>query len=216
MPERIIVMNTKLHYMKTSILTSLLLVAVAGLSSFIRPDLQKFQVDTRASSLQWTATKVTGFHTGTAPLQSGELVTDGKIIRQGSFEIDLASLTVTDITDPASNAKLVGHLKNEDFFNTSAHPKASFVINSVAQKSGDEYVVKGKLTIKGISKDLEFPATVKQDGKKLTASARIKVNRTQYDIRFRSSSFFENLGDKAIADEFELDLKLVANLQTGV
>jgi hypothetical protein len=77
--------------------------------------------------------------------------------------------------------------------------------------SGSNPLETSKLTIKGNTKDIEFPATVKQEGKKLTASAKIKVNRTHYDIRYGSKSFFDNLGDKAIGDEFELDLKLVAN-----
>ena len=169
-----------------------LAAVVIALSSFDDPAPVKFQVDTKASTLVWTASKITGSHTGTVPVKAGEIITDGKSIKQGSFELDLASLTVTDVTDPSGNAKLVGHLKNEDFFNTSVHPKASFVITSAVPKAGEEYTVKGKLTIKG-------------------ASAKIKVNRTHFDIRYRSSSFFENLGDKAINDEFELDLKLVAN-----
>lgn len=188
-----------------------LAAVVIALSSFDDPAPVKFQVDTKASTLVWTASKITGSHTGTVPVKAGEIITDGKSIKQGSFELDLASLTVTDVTDPSGNAKLVGHLENEDFFNTSVHPKASFVITSAVPKAGEEYTVKGKLTIKGITKDIEFPAVIKQDGKKLTASAKIKVNRTHFDIRYRSSSFFENLGDKAINDEFELDLKLVAN-----
>jgi polyisoprenoid-binding protein YceI len=197
--------------MKTKITFLTLLTAIISLSSFTAPAPVKFQVDTKASTLNWTASKVTGTHKGTVPVQAGELTVDGKTIKQGSFEIDLASLAVTDITDPTNNAKLVGHLKSPDFFNTAAHPKATFVIGSVTPRTGDEYTVKGKLTIKGITKDIEFPATVKQEGKKLTASAKIKVNRTHYDIRYGSKSFFDNLGDKAIDDEFELDLKLVAN-----
>ena len=196
--------------MKAHALSSFLVAGLIGLSSFTKPAPTKFQVDTKASSLVWKATKVTGSHTGTAPLQSGELVTEGKAIKQGSFDIDLSSLTVTDVTDPAGNAKLVGHLKSEDFFSTATHPKATFVITSISPKSGDDYTVKGKLTIKGITKDHEFPATVKQDAKKLTATAKIKVNRTQYDIKFRSVNFFENLGDKAISDNFDLDVTLIS------
>jgi polyisoprenoid-binding protein YceI len=110
----------------------------------------------------------------------------------------------------------VGHLKNEDFFNVAKFPKSTFEVISVTPKAGDEYLVKGKLTIKGITNDVEFPATIKNDGKKLTATAKIIVDRTKYDIRYGSSSFFDNLGNKAISNEFELDLNLVASLQTGV
>jgi len=197
--------------MKTKISFFALVAAAITLLSFTTTPPVKFQVDTKASTIVWTATKVTGSHSGTVPVKTGEIVADGKVIKQGNFEIDLASLTVTDITDPSGNAKLVGHLKSPDFFNTAAHPTASFTIQSVTPKSGDEYSVKGKLTVKGITKDIEFPAVIKQEGKKLIATAKVKVNRTHYDIRYGSNSFFDNLGDKAISDEFELDLKLVAN-----
>ena len=193
-----------------------LFIVVGGLLAFKAPAPVKYKVDTKASTLAWTGKKVTGEHTGNVPLAAGELTVDGKLVKQGTFDIDLSGLTVTDVTDASSNAKLVGHLKGDDFFSTTKFPKASFVLTSFTPKSGDDYTVKGKLTIKGITNEVEFPATVKTDGKKLTASAKIVVDRTKYDIRFRSTSFFENLGDKAISNDFELVLNLVANAQAGV
>ncbi len=196
--------------------TALVALAVVTLLSFTTPAPVKFKVDPKASTLVWTGKKVTGQHTGNVNITSGEITTEGKLVKQGTFEIDLTSLTVTDIKDEGSNAKLVGHLKNEDFFNVAKFPKSTFEVSSVTPKTGDEYLVKGKLTIKGITNDVEFPATIKNDGKKLTATAKIIVDRTKYDIRYGSSSFFDNLGNKAISNEFELDLNLVASLQTGV
>lgn len=202
--------------MKTLWRAHLAMFVVGGLLAFTVPAPVKYKVDTKASTLAWTGKKVTGEHTGNVPLASGELTVDGKLVKQGTFDIDLSALTVTDVTDASSNAKLVGHLKGDDFFSTAKFPKASFVLTAFTPKSGDDYTVKGKLTIKGITNEVEFPATVKSDGKKLTASAKIVVDRTKYDIRFRSTSFFENLGDKAISNDFELVLNLVANAQAGV
>jgi polyisoprenoid-binding protein YceI len=198
--------------MKASILKPFLFIALTlSLSSFLEnPGSEKFQVDTQASTLIWTASKVTGTHTGAVPLASGELIVEGKGIKQGHFEIELSSLTVTDITNPEANAKLVGHLKSDDFFSTSKFPKAIFVLTSATPTSGAEYQLKGKLTIKGITHEIEFPATILRENKKITASAKITVDRTLYDIRFRSKNYFENLGDKAIDNNFTLDLKLVA------
>ncbi len=194
----------------------LTLAAIFALLAFIVPPATfKFKVDTKASTLTWVGKKVTGQHTGAIAISSGEIITEGKVAKQGSFEIDVNSITVTDITDKDGNAKLVGHLKSDDFFATEKFPKAAFVIGSISPKSGNEYTVKGKLTIKGITNDIEFPATITNDGKQVLANAKIIVDRSKFDIRFRSKSFFENLGDKVIYDEFELDLKLVANLQTG-
>ncbi|RAW00622.1 YceI family protein [Pseudochryseolinea flava] len=197
-------MNTKTVFKSFAILLGL-----AGLFAFT-PKPTKFQVDTKSSTLLWTARKVTGSHNGAVPIAAGELVIDGKNITQGNFEIDLSGLTVADITNPESNARLVGHLKGEDFFSTEKFPKANFVLTSAALKSGQEYLVKGKLTIKGITNDIEFPATIVKEAKKVTATAKITIDRTKYDIRYRSKNFFENLGDKAIEDNFDLDLKLVA------
>ncbi|MCE2996592.1 MAG: YceI family protein [Cyclobacteriaceae bacterium] len=194
----------------------LVFAAIFALLAFIIPPAAfKYKVDTNASTLNWVGKKVTGQHNGSIALSSGEIVTEGKTIKQGSFEIDVNSITVADITDKDGNAKLVSHLKSDDFFATEKFPKATFVIGSVISKSANEYIVKGKLTMKGITNDIEFPATITNDGKQIAATAKIIVDRSKFDIRFRSRSFFENLGDKVIYDEFELDLKLIAILQSG-
>ena len=201
--------------MKTKINLNYVPLSLAAVFAFlafiIPPPASKFKVDTKASTLTWLGKKVTGQHTGTIGISSGELIGEGKSIKEGSFEIDVNSLTVTDIADPSSNAKLVGHLKADDFFGVSKFPKATFVISSISPKSGNDYTVKGKLTVKGKTNDIEFPATITNDGKKVTANAKIVVDRTKFDIRYGSKTFFENIGDKAISDEFELTLKLVAN-----
>jgi polyisoprenoid-binding protein YceI len=190
------------------------ILLIAGLSSFLEyPATEKFQVDTKTSALVWKAKKVTGEHTGTVQLSAGDLTTEGKTIKEGNFDIDLTSLTVTDISNPEANAKLTGHLKSDDFFSVEKYPKASFVLSSATVKSGNDYLVKGKLTIKGITRDIDFPAVIIRDAKKITATAKIIVDRTKYDIRYRSPNFFENLGDKAIDDEFALELNLVALAQ---
>jgi polyisoprenoid-binding protein YceI len=196
---------------------SALAIALASTFAFVKaPAPSKFKVDSKASTLTWVGKKVTGEHSGTIAIASGELIAEGKTLKQGTFDIDINSITVTDITDAEYNAKLVGHLKGDDFFGVSKFPKASFVISSITPKTGAEYTVKGKLTIKGKTNDIEFPATINNDGKQVTANAKIVVDRSKYDIRYGSKSFFDNLGDKAISDEFELNLKLVATLQTGV
>ena len=168
-------------------------------------------VDTKSSKLTWGAKKVTGTHAGTVPIESGSLIVDGDKLKGGSFVADVKSLVVTDITDADMNGKLTGHLKSDDFFSVEKHPQAKLVISSVTPKGGDAYDVVGKLTIKGITEEVKFPATVKSDAKKVTANAKVKVDRTKYDIKFRSSNFFENLGDKAIDNDFTLDVNLVAN-----
>ncbi len=169
------------------------------------------KVDTKSSSVTWGAKKVTGTHAGTVPLESGSLVVDGDKLKGGSFVADIKNLVVTDITDKEMNGKLTGHLKSDDFFSVEKHPQAKLVISSVTPKGGNAYDVTGKLTIKGITEEVKFPATVKSDAQKVTATAKVTIDRTKYDIKFRSTNFFENLGDKAIDNDFTLDVNLVAN-----
>lgn len=169
-----------------------------------------FKINPEQSKLTWLAKKVTGEHTGTINVTNGTLSLDNKILKGGSFELDTKSITVTDITDKESNAKLLGHLKSDDFFAVEKFDKATFNITSAQKNSDASYTVKGKLTIKGITNEISFPASVKQEGNKVIANAKIIVDRTKYDIKFRSKSFFENLGDKTIYDDFELNIQLVA------
>ena len=199
--------------MKNRILkiSALSLLAVVAVSFAERPTAEAYKVNPKESSLSWKGKKVTGEHTGNINLASGSLTWDGKTLKGGNFDIDVTSITVTDLTDAGSNAKLLGHLKSDDFFGVEKFPKASFIITSAVAKGDNNYAVKGKLTIKGITNDVEFPAQVKAEGKKVSATAKILVDRTKYNIKFRSAKFFENLGDKAIADDFELDVKLVAS-----
>jgi polyisoprenoid-binding protein YceI len=174
---------------------------------------QSFKVDNQGSKLTWQAKKATGEHNGEVKISNGQFISDNNTLKSGSFDIDLNTITDADLTDQASNDKLVSTLKSETFFSTDKFPKASFVIVSATKTTGNQYDIKGKLTIKGITNDVSFPATLAISGKKLNATAKITVDRTKYDIKFRSKNFFENLGDKVIYDDFDLNVNLVANAQ---
>lgn len=194
------------------ILLFLAAVSSAALFSFKAGKEASYKVDAKQSSLVWVGKKVTGEHKGNIEVSSGSFIIADKKLKGGNFELNVAGLTVTDIAEADKNAKLVEHLKNDDFFSTAKFPKAKFVITSVTSKGGDNYDVTGNLTIKGITHPTTFPAVVKADAKTLTATGIVTVNRTKYDIKYKSASFFENLGDKAIYDDFTLDVKLVAAL----
>jgi polyisoprenoid-binding protein YceI len=170
---------------------------------------KKYVVDTAATNLTWLAKKVTGQHNGTVKVSGGDITIDGVKVSAGNFTIDMNSMVILDIQG-GSNAKLLGHLKSDDFFSVEKFPTTSFVLTSVTQKSGNTYTVKGKLTIKGITQNIEFPAEIGFSGKTMTAKAKITVDRTKFEIKYRSANWVENLGDKAIYDDFELELNLVA------
>lgn len=174
----------------------------------------KFVVNTSQSTLNWKGEKVTGEHSGTVQIAGGELTVVNDQFKAGTFTINMSSITVTDIKDPGTNAKLLGHLKSDDFFSTAKYPTSTFEATSIAPAGqAGNYLVKGNLTIKGITQAIEFPASIVINGKNLMATATIKVDRTKFDIRYGSKSFFQSIGDKAIYDDFTIDVKLVATLQ---
>jgi polyisoprenoid-binding protein YceI len=173
----------------------------------------KVKVDVTNSQLSWLGKKVTGEHNGTISLKSGQLEMNGKNFVGGSFEIDMASIDHADIEDPKWNAKLVGHLKSDDSFSVEKFPVSKFVITEVKSinKDGNNSHIKGELTIKGITKIIEFPVKIEQNESGITATAQIVIDRSKFDVRYGSGSFFENLGDKLIYDDFTMDVKLITS-----
>lgn len=201
--QKAIRQNPKL---KTMNLKKILMTAATAsiIMSFTAKD-DQYKVDAEKSKLVWIGKKVTGSHTGAITIAEGSLNVKSKKVTGGSFVLDM-----TSITDIDKNERLVGHLKSDDFFSTEKHPKATFVITTITPAEKDQYTIKGNLTIKGITNEVAFPATIQNLGKQITAKAKILVDRTKFDIKFRSGNFFENLGDKAIEDNFELNVELVA------
>lgn len=172
---------------------------------------QTYKVDAEKSTINWLAKKVTGQHEGTVKLKSGELLFAKKTFKGGSFVINMQSIVCTDLKDEETNAKLIGHLKSDDFFSVDKFTDATLVITKVVPKGKVDYQIKGKLTIKGITNDIEFPATVSLSNGKVVGSAKISVDRTKYNVRYGSSKFFDSLGDKTINDVFEIFVKLEAS-----
>lgn len=170
-----------------------------------------YKLDPAASKITWTAKKVTGSHTGDVKFATGSLAADDKGLKSGNFTVDMKTITCTDISDAETNGKLLGHLNSPDFFDTEKSPASTFVITKVQKVKGNTYNVVGDLTIKGIKSSVSFPADVKMSGKNATATGKLTIDRTKYDIKYGSGKFFEGLGDKMINDDFVLDLILVAN-----
>lgn len=169
---------------------------------------ESFKVDASKSSVNWLAKKVTGQHNGTITISNGTLALANDKIVGGKFEIDMTSIVNADLQGEW-NTKLIGHLKSDDFFSVAKNPTAKLDITNVETKENNT-IVNGKLTIKGITQDISFPASVSKKGNVVVAIATIRIDRTKYDIKYGSKSFIEGIGDKAIDDEFELQVNLVA------
>lgn len=187
---------------------AVIMMGIAGVTQA-----QTFVVNKDQSQVKWNGKKVSGEHYGTIEFSGGALqVTNGQI-SSGTFEINMNSIVCEDITNPATNAKLVGHLKSDDFFSTDKFPTSKMAITSVRKVTGNDYEYTGNLTIKGISHPVTFTTQTVVEGSTLKATGKIVIDRTKYDIRFRSGSFFQNLGDNLIYDDFTLDFNMVANTQ---
>ena len=169
---------------------------------------QTYTIDTEASSIKWLGKKVTGQHEGTIKLQTGTIIQQGDVLA-GIFGIDMTSIVCTDL-DEGTGAKLVGHLSSEDFFNVAAFNSAIFNIKSITPKDDGTSTVKGALTIKGITNEISFPAKVNFGDGGMKATASFSIDRTKWNIKYGSGSFFDNLGDKAIYDDIEFELNLVS------
>ncbi|GGH51360.1 YceI family protein [Dyadobacter endophyticus] len=171
---------------------------------------KRFEVESSESNIDWTGKKVTGAHNGTIDIKTGELTVQDGNLSGGNFIIDTTSIKILDITDPDTNQQFAGHLFSADFFSTENFPEASFVITTTDHLESDSYLINGDLTIKGITHGVTFGAQVAISGNKITASGKVVVDRTRYEMKFRSGNFFTNLGDTLIYNEFELDVQLTA------
>ena len=171
---------------------------------------KNFKIVGAQSNIEWTGKKVTGSHNGTISITAGTLLLNDDKLSGGNFIIDTASIKVLDITDPATNAQFAGHLFSEDFFSVERYPEASFIITNTEQVNGDRYKIDGDLAIKGITRPASFEADLHVNEDVATASGKIVIDRTKYDIKFRSGNFFQNLGDTLIYNDFDLNVNLTA------
>ena len=192
--------------MKNAILA--LCLAMFPVAAVAKPE--TFKIDTNASKATWEGSKLVGKHDGDLKVKGGELQAEKGALTGGNVEIDMTSLSDKDLTDADSNKKLVTHLKSDDFFSVEKHPVSTLKITKVEKKDG-KTMVTGDLTIKGITKPITFPADVKSDKKGLKARGEMVVDRTHYDIKFRSLKFFSDIGDKVINDTFKVGFDVSAS-----
>ena len=201
----------KITYSQLTLAALLTIGSLAAFSFTVRTAPETYKVDTQASIVNWKAYKVTGEHFGTVAIKSGSLqFTDGNL-SGGAFELNMTTIKVLDAQGEWAT-KLEGHLKADDFFSVEKNPASQFAITRVASRgTAGNYRITGNLTIKGITKEIKFDAAINAADGKATGEAALKVDRTDFNVNFRSGNFFENLGDKTIYDEFDLNVKLVAS-----
>ena len=186
--------------MKKSIKNSVVILVITFITlSFTTLNSEKKAIKTEDSKIVWKGYKVTGAHQGTIAIQSGSLTFSEDKLSAGEIVIDMKSIENTDMKGEYKG-KLERHLKSDDFFGVEKFPTATLVFNDVKSVGKNSYTATGNLTIKEITNPITFSLSVY--GNKATAN--LKIDRSKFNVKYGSISFFDNLKDKAIYDEFDL------------
>lgn len=185
--------------MKTVKMIALLLVA-----SMMALSAQKIEIKPSDAVVKWTGNKIGGSHNGEIKVKSGSLELKGGNIAQGNVVIDMKSISNADLKNETYNKKLVDHLMSDDFFGVEKFPTATFVMAKASKFKNGKATVAGSLTIKGKTEPVSFEVTKLNN----VYTTQLKVDRSKFDVRYGSNSFFDNLGDKAIDNIFVLDIQL--------
>ena len=172
----------------------------------------KYMADPSNSSIEWKGFKPTESHNGTINLESGVFSFKEDVIESGTFLIDMNSIVVLDIpADKKGNANLVGHLKNEDFFDAEKYPNAVFEVTGFETKDG-QAMLSGNFTMKEQKNNITIPVSISTEGDMLTlTSETFTIDRSKWNVKYGSESFFDNLGDKVISNDIELKFNIQAN-----
>ena len=178
-------------------------------SNFSGLQLDTFRVDMQQSQIEWTGRKVTGEHSGTLGLSEGWITMNSSTLLYGKFIFDMTSIMNTDLESPDLKLKLENHLKSEDFFNVDSFPHAILEIkknHSIYQENNSDstYLVHADLTIRGITNGISLSYQLEKSENNFIAMGTVDIDRTLYNIKYKSGNYFLNLGDKIIYDDFTI------------
>ena len=164
-------------------------------------------VDASNSNLQWVGKKVTGEHSGKVDIAGGYIVFRQDKIQSGEILVNMRTITVDDIENPKWNKKLVDHLKNDDFFNTQKFPTARIEILDSKQTNIDNiFTISANLSIRDKTNSIQFDIMLDNN----FATGSLIVDRSEFGIKYKSAKFFDDLGDKLIYDDFNLNFSIFA------
>lgn len=183
---------------------SIAAILLVSFSSFA----QSVDLNKDSGKILWEGKKIGGSHNGAIDIKSGNLTFENSMLKAAHVVIDMNSIVCYDIENEEYNKKLIGHLKNDDFFGVEKNPSAEFKSTKITKVSNDTYKIIGEMTIKKITHPIEFEAKIMVENNSVFASSKFMIDRAKYDIRYGSKSFFDNLGDKVINDEFEISFKI--------
>ena len=167
----------------------------------------EYTMDKDKTVVQWSGTKVGTIEEGTVTLRSCTFSIDHGILEKGEMVIEMNGIKATSQKGKAAR-ELTEHLRSEDFFNVAQFPTASFVVSSTRADGMGSLLLSGALTIKGKTKEMDarirFAST-----DPVIATLDFIFDRSDFDVRFGSGSFFEDLGDNLISDMVGIKMALI-------
>jgi polyisoprenoid-binding protein YceI len=201
--------------MKKRIVTGTAIIILAATFLAFKLHTDTYKVDPKQSKLEWKAAKLTGKHNGDIQVSSGEISNAHGTIA-GWVEVDMTSIRNLDVESPEYKAKLENHLKSADFFDVAKYPKSRFVISSVTpitekKEGGYTHHIKGLLTIKDKTNEIGFDAIINMVGTRASCVGTVTIDRSKFDVKYGSKTFFSDIGDKIIYDDFTLQFNVVAD-----
>ena len=172
-------------------------------------------LDTERSLIRWTGRNLVNQHTGTLKVTGGFLRTDADGLSAARVETDFDTLTCTDIEDQKMNQVLLNHLKAADFFLANEYPQAVFSLNEIISIDGatagrPNISVKGELTLRGVTQEIQFEAIFQKDDEQWVVQANLDIDRTRWNSKYGSGRFFEALGKHLVNDHISLQVQLFA------
>ncbi|MDZ4845061.1 MAG: YceI family protein [Chitinophagales bacterium] len=182
------------------------------------PHVDVYKLDIQTSSLEWHGKKLTGEHNGAIKFLGGQL-SDNHGAISGKFDVDMSSIVVNDLQGE-SKTKLENHLKSADFFDSKLYPKATFAITSLntiaaPDKDGNTHTISGNMTIRDKTNPVSFNAKFAEEAGKLRFTGTAVIDRSKYDVQHRSKSFFPEIGDKIVYDEFTMKFNVALTKAQG-
>ncbi|NRA93453.1 MAG: YceI family protein [Psychroserpens sp.] len=161
---------------------------------------QELELNQKQSSIYWTGKAAFNSYslTGTLDSQEGYIkIVDDTIIALEVI-IDMKSLD-------HENNDLKTHLRSKDFFEVNTFKTATFKLVETAKIENGKSLIKGEMTIKNKTQ----METIEIRFENNSLSFEHTMDRTLYDVKFNSPSFFKKMKENAIADDFILKAELL-------
>lgn len=162
------------------------------------PTSQRLTADPAQSKVGFAVAKATVGHVGHFEKFSATLeLVDGQpraleiVVKTGSVVTDARGLT--------------SHLESADFFAVDQFPSATFSTESITAVAGDDphgYVISGMMYLHGVSKRLEFPATIEIEPARVLGRATLEISAKAFGIDY------EGMEAELAEDAVELEIVL--------